>query len=72
MIGLYSGLRREEILGLQWDCVSLEDVPFIDVKRALRFEHNRPVVSERLKTTAARRVIPIPPQLTECLKEAKP
>ena len=71
MIGLYSGLRREEILGLQWDCVSLEDVPCIDVKRALRFEHNRPVVSEQLKTAAARRVIPIPPQLAECLKEAK-
>ena len=24
MIGLYSGLRREEILALQWDCVHLE------------------------------------------------
>ena len=24
MIGLYSGLRREEILALQWDCVFLD------------------------------------------------
>lgn len=24
MIGLYAGLRREEILGLQWDCVFLD------------------------------------------------
>ena len=24
-------------------CVSLEDVPCIDVKRTLRFEHNRPL-----------------------------
>ncbi len=25
MIGLYSGLRREEILALQWDCVFLDE-----------------------------------------------
>ena len=25
MIGLYAGLRREEILGLKWDCVFLDD-----------------------------------------------
>lgn len=26
MIGLYAGLRREEILGLQWDCVHLDGI----------------------------------------------
>ena len=25
MLGLYSGLRREEILALQWDCVFLDE-----------------------------------------------
>ena len=35
MIGLYSGLRREEILGLQWDCVFLDvETPYIAVRRA--------------------------------------
>ena len=35
MIGLYSGLRREEILGLQWDCVFLDvATPYIAVRRA--------------------------------------
>ncbi len=35
MLGLYSGLRREEILGLQWDCVFLEaKVPYISVRGA--------------------------------------
>ena len=30
MIALYSGLRREEILGLQWDCVFLDaPAPYI-------------------------------------------
>ena len=46
MLGLYSGLRREEILALQWDCVFLdEDTPYLSVRRAWRTEHNRPVIS---------------------------
>lgn len=68
MIGLYAGLRREEILGLKWDCIRLEKTPCIEVRRALRFEHNRPVVSDRLKTKASRRVVPIPPQLVQALQ----
>ena len=71
MIGLYAGLRREEILGLKWDCVRLDKTPCIEVRRALRFEHNRPVVSDRLKTKASRRVVPIPPQLVQALHEAQ-
>ncbi len=72
MIALYSGLRREEILGLQWDCVFL-DVPYAvhSVRRAWRSEHNRPVISTTLKTKAARRDIPIPKCLTDCLREVK-
>ena len=35
MIGLYAGLRREEILGLKWDCVFLDEkTPYISVRRA--------------------------------------
>ena len=72
MLGLYSGLRREEILALQWDCVFLdEDTPYLSVRRAWRTEHNRPVVSTVLKTPAAKRDIPIPKCLVECLREAK-
>lgn len=72
MIGLYAGLRREEILGLQWDCVFLDDkTPYLSVRRAWHSEHNRPVISTELKTAAAKRDIPLPPQLTECLRELK-
>ena len=72
MIGLYAGLRREEILGLQWDSVYLDcDTPYISVRRAWHSEHNRPVISTELKTKAARRDIPIPKNLAECLREAK-
>ena len=72
MIGLYSGLRREEALALQWDCVFLDaSTPYISVRRAWRTEHNRPVVSTVLKTKAAKRDIPIPKCLVNCLREAK-
>lgn len=72
MIALYSGLRREEILALQWDCVFLDaPTPYISVRRAWRTEHNRPVISTVLKTPAAKRDIPIPKCLIDCLREAK-
>lgn len=74
MIGLYAGLRREEILGLKWDCVHLSgNAPYISVRRALRWEHNRPEITEVLKSdsskrNASKRNVPIPPQLVEYLK----
>ena len=72
MIGLYAGLRREEILALQWDSVHIEtDTPYISVQRAWHVEHNRPVISTELKTKASRRDIPIPKNLAICLQEAK-
>ncbi len=72
MIGLYSGLRREEILALQWDCVFLDvPTPYISVRRAWRTEHNRPVISTVLKTKAAKRDVPIPKCLVDCLLEVK-
>ena len=72
MLGLYSGLRREEILALQWDSVYLDaEAPYLTVRRAWHTEHNRPVILTELKTKAAQRNIPIPVCLVECLKEAK-
>ncbi len=72
MIGLYAGLRREEILALQWDSVYLDtDTPYLTVRRAWHTEHNRPVILTDLKTKAAERNIPLPVCLAECLKAAK-
>ncbi len=72
MIGLYAGLRREEILVLQWDCVFLGvKTSYISVRRAWRPDHNRPVISTVLKSPAARRDIPIPKCLQDCLRDAK-
>lgn len=50
MLGLYAGLRREEILGLQWDSVYLDcEAPYLTVRRAWHTEHNRPVILTELK-----------------------
>ena len=72
MIGLYSGLRKEEILGLQWDCVFLDaKAPYISVRRAWHKDHNQTVVDTNLKTKAAKRDVPIPKCLVRCLQEEK-
>ena len=72
MIGLYSGLRREEILALQWDCVYLDTTtPYTSVQRAWRAYHSKPEISTVLKTKAARRDVPIPKCLVDCLREVK-
>ena len=72
MIGLYTGLRREEILALQWDSVYLDcDAPYLTVCRAWHTEHNRPVILTELKTKAAHRNVPLPDCLAECLREIK-
>lgn len=73
MLCLYAGLRREEALGLKWDCVVLdESVPHISVQRTVRWDgKNTAIESNELKSDAARRTIPIPSQLADCLKEEK-
>ena len=72
MIGLYAGLRREEILGLKWDCVFLDEkTPYISVRRAWHVEGGKPLVNTLLKTPAAKRDVPIPKCLVACLKEAR-
>lgn len=72
MLGIYAGLRREEILALQWDSVFLDNsTPYLTVQRALHWEHNRPIVSDDLKTRAAKRSVPLHPKLVECLKDLK-
>lgn len=72
MLGLYAGLRREEILALKWDSVYLnKKAPYLTVRRAWHTEGNKPVIMEELKTKAAHRDIPLPDPLVECLKEWK-
>lgn len=74
LLALYAGLRREEALAMQWDCVHLDaNPPYISVRRALRWDgKNAPIISEELKSKAAKRDIPIPQQLIDALANARP
>lgn len=70
MLGLYTGMRRGEICGLRWSCVHLDGpAPFIEVRRACRWPDKiHPEVTDDLKSPAAFRDIPIPPQLVDYLR----
>lgn len=73
MLGLYTGMRREEICGLLWDSVELDGpAPHVTVRRACRWPENTAgEISDVLKTDAAARTIPIPKQLVQYLQELK-
>ena len=70
---LFAGLRREEALGLFWDCVHLDaETPYLSVRRALNFTDNgQPDLVEYGKSDAAMRDIPLPPPLHAVLKSAR-
>ncbi len=69
MLCLFCGLRREEALGLCWDCVHLDDAaPWLEVQRAMHWDHNKPEVTEELKSEAAHRKLPIPAPLGAYLR----
>lgn len=72
MLGLYAGLRREEICGLRWIDVDLgAKPPHLTVNNAVRFEGTKGVFPSPLKTKAAHRTIPLPAILAAALAEEK-
>lgn len=69
LLALGTGMRREELLALTWAHVDLDGAaPHVNVRQALRWEHNQPKVSSILKTDAAWRTIPIPDDLSAYLR----
>ena len=66
-----SAPRRSSRLAIGIVCSSMHPLHISLCGAQWRSEHNRPVISTTLKTKAARRDIPIPKCLVNCLREAK-
>lgn len=72
MLGLYAGLRREEICGLQWQDIDLQAIPpRLTVNHAMRLSGNKAEFPAPLKSKAAHRTIPLPPNLATALFNEK-
>lgn len=67
-LAIYTGMRRGEILALQWEDIDFER-KLIHVKRSTVFEHNRPVL-KGTKSSAGVRDIPLDAELTTILNES--
>src|SRR5262245_35046414 len=66
VVGVTIGLRPGELTGPSWRDVDLE-AGIVHVRRALKRENNRPVMSE-LKTKRSRRSLGCPPFVVEALR----
>ena len=72
LLGVYAGLRRGELLGLQWQDVDFENGT-VTVQRSIAptAENRCGELSGELKTDAARRTIPLPWSVVNELRAAK-
>lgn len=69
MIMMYAGLRRGELLALQWTDIDLEACT-ITISRTVNFDNSdHPVIKSGGKTENAKRVVYIPQRLVDFLKQ---
>lgn len=68
MIAIYTGMRRGEICGLQWDCVDLENET-ISITRALYNIKEKGLIFDSPKSKKSNRKISISKTLVDILKQ---
>ncbi len=66
LLMLYAGLRRGEMMALQWDAVDM-DARTITVRQTAVIDKNRAVIEDRAKTAAGLRILPMPGVLFDAL-----
>jgi integrase len=68
-IALATGMRKSEILGLQWDCINLDE-GYVDVRQTLaeRRHAGQDRIQPRAKSKKSIRRIPIDPETVERLR----
>lgn len=70
MIMMFAGLRRGELIPLQWSNIDLKN-GFISVNKSVVFNDNQPTVKQGGKSVNAVRTVPIPQVLIDYLTEYK-
>lgn len=70
MIMLFTGLRRGELIPLEWSDIDLEK-KLLSVNKSVSSDTNQPIIKEGGKTESATRVVPLPPILVDFLRDYK-
>lgn len=66
-LAIYTGMRREEILGLRWENINLED-GYCEVLRTVTYpDNNKPVIRDRAKSESSIRTVILPKALVNLL-----
>jgi len=65
-----TGLRRGELLGLQWGDIDFNKMT-IDVQRNITYSKQKGIIADSTKTDCSNRIIPILPSAAELLKQYK-
>ena len=68
---LATGARRGEACGLRWDCVDLENATAHICRNLVFLDHAKTELRDTTKTPAGDRVIPLPLDLRDALREEK-
>ena len=69
-VAFFTGLRRSEVLGLQWNDIEL-DFAFLTVVRSLHRLHNKQFVIRPTKSHRSSRPVDLPPSLALLLRQYK-
>jgi len=71
VLDIYTGLRRSEMLGLEWNSDIDFDAGIIRVQRTSNYTAERGTYTDTTKTKRSQRVIKIPSEIIELLREFK-
>lgn len=70
ILAIYTGMRREEILGLEWQDIDFNKQEII-IQRASQYTPEKGIYTDDLKTSSSYRTISIPTNIAELLLEYK-